>query len=291
MMVSMLESSGSSSISVLILGASGMLGHVLLEDLSRWYSVQGTVRGEGSEWLLGGVDVEDWESVEQAILAVSPDVVINCIGVIKQDDSLADTERTMAINARFPHKLATVTADIDARLIHFSTDCVFKGDKGSPYLQTDTPDSEDLYGISKLEGEVDAPHALTIRTSIIGPELRGKRSLLEWALSQKGQSINGFQHALYTGFTTYEMARIIRMIITDFPDLHGVWQVSSDAISKYALLQLINSAFGLGMTVAENTEFHCDRRLDSLPFREATGYSPPSWETMVAELAERYTID
>jgi dTDP-4-dehydrorhamnose reductase len=122
---------------------------------------------------------------------------------------------------------------------------------------------------------------MTIRTSIVGRELRRGTGLLDWFFSQKGGRVRGYRHALYTGLTTRAMADVVRMLLETQPDLSGVWQVSSDPIDKFNLLELVNRVYALGIHIEPDETFHCDRRLDSSRFREATGWSPPSWQSMI----------
>jgi dTDP-4-dehydrorhamnose reductase len=169
-------------------------------------------------------------------------------------------------------------------MIHVSTDCVFNGRKGKPYREGDPPDAEDLYGRSKLLGEVAEAPGITLRTSIIGRELKGTSGLVEWFLSQGDVVVKGFSKALYTGFTTLEMAYVIEMAMkTNLPP--GLYQVSSNPISKHGLLRLMGSAYGLGTRVSKDEEFVCDRRLDSSNFRRLTGFEPKPWERMIREMA------
>jgi dTDP-4-dehydrorhamnose reductase len=170
-----------------------------------------------------------------------------------------------------------------ARLIHVSTDCVFNGKKLAPYLENDIPDAQDMYGRTKLMGEVSSTPGITLRTSIIGRELKGTSGLVEWFLSQKG-TIKGFSKALYTGFTTREFVNIVKLVI-DQNLGPGIYQVSSDPISKYDLLSLVRKEFNLQTEIEINDSFVCDRRLDSSRFRKLTGYLPKSWPVMIAEMA------
>jgi dTDP-4-dehydrorhamnose reductase len=276
---------------VLVLGAAGMLGHKLLQHLSPVFDTVGTVRGDASArpkalesyQLRGGVAATDLPSVARALDEVKPHVVANCIGVVKQLEEAKHATHVIAINALFPHQVADLCGDRGVRLIHFSTDCVFSGKRG-PSKEDDTPDAYDLYGRSKLLGEVDRPGALTIRTSIIGRELARQTGLLEWMISQRGRRIKGFANALYTGFPTATIADLVSRLIRDFPDLSGVWHVSSEGISKYDLLKVVNRVYQLGVEIDRDEDFHCDRRLDSSRFRAATGFAPASWERMIADM-------
>lgn len=282
---------------VLILGATGMLGHSLLYDfscrenlsvhatsrsregLSRWFSP------EMRERIHAPVDAADFDSVVRVLAKVRPDVVINCIGVIKQLAAAQDPIACIAINALFPHRLAKECERIGARLIHISSDCVFSGHKGG-YVEGDFADGDDLYGRTKLLGEVDYPLAVTLRTSIIGHELNTSVSLIDWFLAQEGR-VKGFTRAIYSGFPTVEMARIIASVVIPRPELRGLYHVSSAPISKYELLCLVRDRYAKAIEIEPYDDFVCDRSLDSSRFRAATGYVPPTW----AEMVERMYVE
>ena len=280
---------------ILILGGSGMLGHQLYREFSRDHEVWVTLRramgefsgrglfGEGR--VLAGVEAMDFASVERSLRTTQPAVVLNCVGIIKQLKEATDPIPSLTINALLPHRLARLCGEIGARLVHFSTDCVFSGRRGG-YRETDVSDAEDLYGRTKYLGEVGAaPHVLTLRSSIIGRELGTTHSLVDWFLSQRGKEVRGFRRAIYTGFTTVEMARIVRMMITRQPALGGLWQVASAPIDKYQLLLLLRDAFGVPVEIQPYDDFVCDRSLDGGRFSAATGYQAPAWRTMIEEMA------
>lgn len=280
---------------VLILGATGMLGHELLRDFTRrGFTVHATARGKdgldrwfGPELLQNihaPVDAGDFPSVQRVIGDLHPDVLINCIGVIKQLAGAKDPLQCIGINALFPHRLAQACQEAGTRLIHISTDCVFSGKKGM-YREDDFPDCDDLYGRTKLLGEVDYPHAVTLRTSIIGHELHSNVSLIDWFLSQEGR-VRGFTGAIYSGFPTVEMSRIIADVVLPRPELTGLYHVSSEPITKHELLRLVAGEYGKRIEIEEYDDFHCDRSLDSSRFRAATGYLPPDWPQLVARMHE-----
>lgn len=278
---------------VLVLGAAGMLGHKILQRLRADYEVAGTIREPSPDAVLNralsgielypGVQANDLPSLERAIDSWKAQVVVNCIGIIKQTKAASDPLISIAINSLLPHQLARVTAARGVRLIHFSTDCVFSGRRGN-YSDDDIPDPVDLYGRSKLLGEVAAPNALTLRTSIVGRELRGHLGLIDWLLSQRGRRVNGFVRALYSGLTTIAMADLIARLIRAHPRLDGLWQVSGEPISKFDLLQMVNRVYGLEIDIAPDESFVCDRRLDSTRFRKYIGWQPPLWEEMVNDM-------
>lgn len=282
---------------ILILGATGMLGHTLLHYFSARhdYAVSATARHrEGLErWFAPelmaairiGVDAGAFPSVARALEELRPDVVINCVGVIKQLAGAKDPVQCIAINALFPHRLARECEKYGAHLIHISTDCVFSGKKGM-YREDDFPDCDDLYGRTKLLGEVDYPHAVTLRTSIIGHELHSSVSLIDWFLAQSGK-VRGFTNAIYSGFPTVEMALIIAEHVIPRPDLCGLYHVSSAPISKYDLLKLVANEYSKEIEIEPYADFHCDRSLDSSRFRAATGYEAPPWPEMVKLMHEK----
>ena len=277
----------------LILGVGGMLGHKLYQVLGHRNEVFGTLRQPLSAYhrfglfsagrVLGHIDVLEDACIEHALSEVRPDIVVNAVGVVKQHHEASDPERAITVNALLPHRLARACARHGCRLVHFSTDCVFSGRRGG-YTESDEPDPVDLYGRTKLLGEVDVMHALTIRTSIIGRELQTTHGLVEWFLNQKEPQVKGFAEAVYTGFTTLEIARIVDMLCQRHSKLHGVLQVASNPINKYELLLLLKEAFGLTAEVDRDTAFHCDRSLKSERFCDFTGYQPPSWPEMVAQM-------
>lgn len=283
---------------VLVLGATGMLGHKLLQRWAGDGACAGTIRGAQLDPALariidpalitGGISASDPGAVAAAIDASGAEVVVNCIGIVKQADAAADAVTSIRVNSLFPHEVAAICRERDVRLIHISTDCVFSGARGG-YTEDDLPDPKDLYGRSKLLGEVPGPGALTIRTSIIGRELTNDYGLVEWLISNRGGSVRGFKRAFFSGLTTEALAAQIRLLIEDAPELEGVWHLSADPIDKYSLLVRLNDALGLGIAIEPDDDVALDRSLDSNRLREATGIQPPSWDGMVEALARDET--
>ena len=278
---------------VLVLGGAGMLGHkvcqVFRQRFDTWATVLPGYRAPGGyqiladDHLLDSVDAFQLDTVVRAMAEVKPDAVINCIGIIKHLRAAKDPIVSLTINSLFPHQLANLCRASGARMVHMSTDCVFSGRKGM-YTEDDVSDAEDLYGRTKFMGEVDAPGCFTIRTSIIGRELDTANGLIEWFLAQKGGKVRGFRRAIFTGYTTDALARIIADVLENHPQLSGVYHVSSDPINKFDLLSLVNETYGLGIRIEPESEFVCDRSLDSSRFRSATGVQPPAWEEMIQEM-------
>jgi dTDP-4-dehydrorhamnose reductase len=288
------------AVRVLILGGAGMLGHTLWQRWCRRFDVFATVRKAASyyktfdlfdpERLMGGVDIRRPDDVLAAFAWSRPDVVINAVGIIKQLKESEDPLLSLEINSLLPHRLALACRASRARLIHISTDCVFSG-KAGRYTESSISDATDLYGRTKYLGEVHGQGALTLRTSIIGREIETCLGLIEWFLAQKGGRCRGFSRAIFSGLTTPAFADLLADIIVGHPTLHGLYQVSSDPISKYDLLHLVNEVYQLGVTIEKDDEFICDRSLDSTRFREATGWQPESWKAMIVEMHRDSTPD
>ena len=276
-----------------MLGASGMLGHKVLQVLSPRFETYGTVRSRAklvrevapeARAVFEGVSATDLEGTAQIVTSVRPDVVVNCIGIIKQAEEAKDPVASILVNSLFPHQLAALCATTGVRLVHVSTDCVFSGTRGR-YVEGDMPDAADLYGRSKLLGEVKAP-ALTIRTSIFGRELDGHRGLLEWFLSQRGGAVRGFRRAVFSGWSTIGFARALGDVIEAHSTLSGLWHVAAAPITKFDLLALLRDAFDLDVTIDPDDSFECDRSLDGSAFRAATGIVAPEWPDMVDEVKQ-----
>ena len=285
---------------ILILGVTGMLGHMLFKNLlaSGHSEVYGTARsvsgldrfftGDEQRFILPTVDADNFDTIIKALASVRPDIVINCIGLIKQLPNGNDPLTAITINARLPHRISLICSAVNARLIHFSTDCVFDGHAGM-YTESDIPSPADLYGRTKLLGELTYPHCVTLRTSIIGHELKDKFGLVEWFLSQK-DTVRGYNRAIYSGFPTVELAKIIEEYVLPDKDLSGIYHVSSEPISKYDLLHIIKRLYNVVTTIEPSDDFLCDRSLDSGRFRKLTGYTPPDWHALIAAMHEDFVI-
>lgn len=278
---------------ILVLGASGMLGNAMIRVLSEkaGWQVHGTVRSESAKRhfqadiagrLLAGVDVEQQDSLVRAFARVRPDVVINCVGLVKQLAEADDPLQAVPINTLLPHRLAHLCELAGARLVHMSTDCVFSGDKGG-YRESDPSDARDLYGRSKFLGEVDYPHAVTLRTSIIGHELQSAHGLVGWFLSQQG-SCKGYTKTIFSGLPTVALAGIIRDVVIPRPDLHGVYHVAAQPISKYDLLKLVAGVYGKQIEIVPDDKLAIDRSLNADHFRDATGYVAPGWPELIESM-------
>ena len=281
---------------LLVLGANGMLGNTVLRwfDQSAHYEVFGSVRTlSGVSGLqaqlnraqfVSGHELQDTSGLKILLEQVRPDVVINCVGVVKQLAGADDPRAAIPINALLPHRLARTCANFNARLIHIGTDCVFSGNRGN-YTETDIPDANDLYSRSKLMGEVDYENAITLRTSIIGHELNAAHGLLGWFLAQSGP-VSGFSKAIFSALPTVEFARVIQEFVIPNPKLRGTYHVAGPSISKYELLKLVAQAYGRNTPIMPETNLVIDRSLNADAFRVATGYIAPQWEELVRRMHE-----
>ena len=287
---------------ILVLGATGMLGHKMLQVLGeRFPHTQGTMHGSVNEGplaqmqlfsdqqLIGYVDAENFPALSALLRRMEPDVIVNCIGVIKQRSEAKAYIPSITINALLPHRLAEVCGEWGGRLIHFSTDCVFSGEQGG-YTEDSPSDATDLYGKTKYLGEVATDNAITLRTSIIGRELTHHHSLLDWFLSQHNATVQGYTRALYSGVTTNHLAEVVGNLIEHHPHLSGLYQVTGQTISKYDLLCLLRDAWAMNVEIIPNEIFACDRSMKGDKFHQATGYSAPPWPELVAQLAADTTL-
>ncbi len=278
---------------ILILGASGMLGNTLFRYLSANsnFDVTGTLRSSRAipshakqprDKILLGIDALQHDSLVRAFAVTHPDVVINCVGVVKQLASADDPLTAIPINSVLPHQVASLADAAGARVIHFSTDCVYSGKKGQ-YVEADTPDAVDLYGRSKYLGELSYAHTLTLRTSIIGHELEGNRSLLCWFLSQR-TTVNGYANVYFSGLPTVEIAKIIENILVREIALSGVYNVASHRISKLDLLRLVSKEYQHAVDIRPADEPALDRSLDASRFYRATAYTPAPWPELLRQM-------
>jgi len=280
---------------ILVLGANGMLGNACMNYFygATGFRVSGTIRSgsvlklfqpEIKDLITPNIEIVD-PTVRQSLFERErPDIVINCIGLVKQAKGASDIARMIALNSLLPHQLAKQCDEFGSRLIHVSTDCVFSGLKGSAYLESDISDANDLYGRSKFLGEIaNKSNVLTIRTSIIGNELQGSNGLLEWFLAQ-GKECQGFTKAIYSGLPTIILMQLIENVVLKHSSLSGLYQAASFPISKYNLLQLIARIFKKQINIVPNDGLIIDRSLDGSRFSGATGFITPAWEEMIEKM-------
>jgi dTDP-4-dehydrorhamnose reductase len=280
---------------ILIIGGSGMLGNTLLRFFSRKknFDVSTTIRSSkllgisnksSNYQLFNNIHLEDKKDISKVFDQVRPDVVINCAGVIKHSNESIDHLKVLLLNTILPHYLAKLSENFNARLIHFSTDCVFSGSKGN-YNESDFPDASDFYGRSKLLGEINYPNTITIRTSLVGHELNSTKNLIEWFLMQNHE-IKGYNEAIFSGLSTFEVAKVIDTCILPNKKLEGLYHLSSQPISKYGLLTLVKKIYKKSIGIIKDHSLKINRSLDSSRFCKATNYVSKPWDLMIQEMKE-----
>jgi dTDP-4-dehydrorhamnose reductase len=276
-----------------VLGATGMLGHAAVGVLSEQFDVVASARDLQRAQALDCTRTVAFDAgsddIGALIEAVRPDAVLNAIGLIKQLPGGQSPVSAIRLNALFAHQVADACTEHEARLVHVSTDCVFSGSLPAParYAETDVPDARDIYGRSKLLGEVTAGAHITLRTSIIGRELSRASGLMEWFAAQAGREIDGYTQAWFSGFTTRELSRIIARVLLEHPQLTGLWHVASEPIDKYSLLVRMRDVLGIDCVIRPRDEPVINRALDASRFETASGYRAPDWDQMLEEYAVR----
>ncbi len=281
---------------ILVLGASGMLGHEAIKVLAPDFEVWGACRhpehlpdlGVPAERMIAGLDASDADAAYRVIERVRPDVVINAVGIVKQRDDAKAAIPSITINSLWPHLVADACAQSHARLVHVSTDCVFSGSHGG-YDESHVPDAFDLYGRSKLLGEVtERENVVTLRTSIIGWQLDTPTGLAGWFAAHRSEPLRGYTQAVFSGLTTRALTETIRDAVLADASLWGLWHVSAEPIDKYTLLSSLAEKLGWSVDLSPSDEVVIDRSLDSARFRARTGWTPPSWVEMLSGLAAEY---
>ena len=287
---------------ILILGSSGLLGSTITKYFftKDKYQTFGLVRQSSKVYLFNKKfqknffvieDFLDFERFEKLIKGVKPDLVINCIGITnKLRNKTANlVENYIRVNSLLPHKIYEICSRYDVRFIHLSTDCVFSGNKGF-YSENDLPDPKDIYGKSKLLGELNYGDSITIRKSVIGHELITKNGLLEWFLNQEDE-VQGYGKAIFSGMTTLELAELIEIYIIPKQKLRGIIHVSGHSISKYELLKLISNIYNKDIEIKLDKSVNINRSLDSSKFNKLTGYKPKSWPVLIKSMYEFNQLD
>lgn len=281
---------------MLVVGATGMFGHVLALAPTRRLETWGTVRGDlpcvlghARDRILTRVDGDNIRTIDDAIKRVHPITIVNCVGIVKQRDDV-DVGTMRRLNAELPHFLAKRCDDIGARLIHLSTDCVFSGAPGNRphgYTEGTLPDPIDDYGRTKLDGEIERGPHLTLRTSMIGPELKRTSGLFAWFM-QASAHVSGYSGAWFTGVGTPTLAALVIEIAESHPSVTGVHHVPAPRISKFDLLCLLRDRFRPSAEVEPVAEPVVDRCLDGRTLAMAMGIETPQWPDMMAALATIY---
>ena len=289
---------------ILVLGANGMLGSEAIRVLSVNNEVFAAARTKASldrlglgaeklglpaERLLFGLDAMVPASVQTLLDDVQPAVVLNAVGVVKQRPAAHDAVESIAVNSLWPHVLAGFCENRGVRVIHVSTDCVFSGHRGN-YREGDFADADDLYGRSKLLGEVvELQNVVTIRTSIVGWQFGVQTGLFGWFASHRTEALRGYSRAVFSGLTTRALSEVIGDVILPDSSLSGLYHVSSAPIDKFTLLSKLSLAMGWDVNLAEDDKYQVDKSLDSSAFQARTGWTPPTWDQMLADLPGEYS--
>ena len=272
-----------------------MLGHKLLQFFADKFETATTLRSPRRDFekykllppdrIIENLDLTDFAALEKAVNSFAPQVMVNAAGVVKQNARTGDETTIWKTNAELPHKLAEIAETVGSRLICLSTDCVFDGRRGS-YSESEPPNAFDLYGASKIAGEVSRKNCLTVRTSMIGRELSGSHGLLEWFLSQQNGTVKGFRKAVFSGFPTVVLAEILAGLIENQPALDGIYHLAAEPVNKFDLLGLIKKRFDLDVEIVPADEPEIDRSLNGEKFQAAVNFSPPDWEEMINKMAD-----
>ena len=280
---------------LLILGSTGLLGSTILKYFSTKtnYECFGAIRKNSDRKKLNNInnlklhkiDFNKPNDIRKAFISIKPYLIINCIGVVKQVLNKNSNSEIIRVNSFLPHYLSELANENNKiRFIHFSTDCVFSGTLGN-YSENDIADAKDIYGSSKILGEVNNSNTLTLRTSIIGHELKTRYSLLNWFLSQK-KSIKGYKKAIFSGLTTLEISRVLEKYIIPNKKMRGIYHLSGNPISKYDLLNIIKKTYKKKIKIMPDSKIKINRSLNSSLFQKTTGYKPTTWDQLIKAMYE-----
>jgi len=283
---------------ILILGGNGMIGHKMYHIISKihndtWVTLRKSLRSYSyseiynPEKVIDNVDLINFQIISNQLNKINPDIIINACGITIRRGIDILKSNSIILNSALPHFLNEWVTSNNKRLIHFSTDCVFTGAKGD-YLDNDNKDALDLYGSTKSMGEVfDSKYAITLRGSMIGSELENKTELFEWFLKQNNKTIKGFNKVIYSGITTTKMAEIVLILINQYPNLNGIYNISSKPISKFELLKLWNDYFDINANIEIDNSYTSNKNLISNNFYKTISMKQPDW----IELSSQLKID
>ena len=272
---------------VLILGSAGLIGHQVynyLKDSNNYelHNISYRNKIQDDTILL---DVRDEKKIIDKITSISPQYIINCIGILISGSN-EDPENAIFLNSYLPHRLARLADKIDAKLIHISTDCVFSGDKRNPYVETDEKDGRGVYAKTKGLGEVVNEKHLTLRTSVVGPELKNDgEELFHWFMNQSGE-IPGYTKAVWSGVTTTELAKAVKWSIDN--NITGLYHVTNNSsISKYDLLQLFQKYTKKDISIKPFDGKKVDKSF--IDTRLLIDYKIPSYDQMISDMVSLIT--
>ena len=272
---------------ILILGGDGMIGHKMAQSLINFdlylnsRSNSNYLKEHFPNSTLSDVDFLN-QNIEELLNKILPDYIINAVGITIRRGA-SNNKKTNLINSQLPNQIDFWCKENQKKQIHFSTDCVFSGDKGN-YNDLDLHDAKDDYGKSKGEGEINSNSTLTIRSSMIGREIYNKTELLEWVISNKNNKIKEFENVIYSGVTTLWMSNTVNEIIKNYPDLNGIYNISSSPISKYDLITKINTYFNLNIEIEKDYSYSSNKSLNSDRFFTKTNFKKPNWDEMLNDL-------
>ena len=281
---------------VLILGASGLIGHKLLQKLSNDFEVVASLHKMKAHYnnlslfkgknIIEGIDARNFTLIKDLLNDFQPDIILNCIGITKRKENISDLMFSIELNSLLPHKLAAWARENNKKVIHFSTDCVFDGKHGN-YNEESLTTAIDNYGKTKSLGEIIDNHNLTIRSSFIGQELFGKTELLDWFLLNEGKKIKGYTKTLYSGVSTIFMSKIVKKIILSYPKLSGLFQLAPNfPISKYDLLCIARDVYNIDIEIIPDHNIIHKPTLNGSKLRKMIDINVPNWSDMMKELAD-----
>lgn len=275
---------------VIIIGSNGMAGHLVADYLflNPLFEIIRVARDKANKKTNYAIDVTDFDSINKLISKLKPDYVVNAIGILNADAE-NNPDKAVLLNAYFPHLLAKICSKYESRLIHISTDCVFNGEKGA-YLEDDYKDGIGFYAQSKALGEVSYHNHITIRTSIIGPDIkRNGIGLLNWVLTQNGQ-INGYSKAYWGGVTTLELAKAIEFFILQNISGFNIYHLTNnEKISKFDLISIINHVFNLKLNIASSDKYKFDKSL--INSNKLIDYYVPTYQIMIEEMNQWISVN
>ena len=269
---------------VLVLGSTGLIGHQVFNYLQAngGYELHNISHRSKLKENTINIDARNEEHFLKCIVDINPDFIINCIGILISDSN-SNPENAIFLNAYLPHRLVRLSNDIDAKLIHISTDCVFSGNKGTPYIETDIKDGLGVYAETKVLGEIINKNHLTLRTSVVGPELKdGGEELFHWFMSQSGV-ISGYTKSIWSGVTTIELAKAVEFSIRN--GMTGLYHVTNNSsISKFDLIKLFQKHMrkNIDITSVDGR----DTNKSFIDTRNILNYEIPSYDLMISEMAE-----
>ena len=271
---------------ILILGGTGQLGNTLTRYLLKnyKYDVISTFKNKKKIKNLNLIpykknffylNIMNKNNIKKFLTAHKPDIVVNCIGLVKQKINSKNINQAIFLNSILPNFLSNLSIEFNFKLILISTDCVFSGKKGN-YSENDTPDPVDLYGQTKYLGEIDNnKQVLTLRTSYVGHEIEDSTGLLEWFFRQK--KVFGYKKAYFTGLPTIELSEIICKYFLKSKNIYGLYNIAGKKISKYNFLKNIISVYNLNIDLNEDSKFKIDRSLNTSKFKKLFDYQPQNW--------------